>query len=533
MKHIRATIITAMLLLIITAGCTTAPSSDGETGAADRDELVLAIGAEPEAGFDPTTGWGRYGSPLFQSTLLKRNSQLQITNDLATGYEVSADGKVWTVKLRPDVRFSDGTPLTAEDVQFTYETAARNGSAIDLSNMEQVRALDPGTVQFQLKQPNSTFITMLVSTGIVPKHAYDKQYAEHPVGSGPYRMVQWNKGQQLIVEANPNYYGEKPYFRKITFLFLNEDAAFASAKTGKVDLAAIPSALSKHSVPGMRLESLKSVDNRGIMFPYVPSGERTQEGYPIGHDVTSDVAIRKAINAVIDRKALVQGILEGHGTPAYTANDGLPWWNSSSVIEDSNLEQARSLLASAGWSDTDGDGIVEKGSLRAEFPLLYPAGDVTRQSLALAASDMMKAAGIAAKVEGKSWSELEKLMHSSAVMFGWGSHDPLEMYNLYSSAYRGVEYYNPGFYSNPTVDAYMNQALSARTESEAIDYWKKAQWDGSTGLSAKGDAPWAWLVNVNHIYLVRDRLDIGKHRIQPHGHGWPITDNIAEWKWKD
>jgi peptide/nickel transport system substrate-binding protein len=533
MKGIRGTWVWVAMVMMIAAGCSAAPATQGEQGDSIRDELVLAIGSEPEAGFDPTTGWGRYGSPLFQSTLLKRNSQLQLTYDLATGYEVDSEGRLWTVKLRQGVRFSDGVPLTAEDVKFTYETAARNGSAIDLSNLEQVRVMDPETVQFQLKQPNSTFVTILASTGIVPKHAYDNQYAEHPVGSGPFRMVQWNKGQQLIVEANPEYYGDRPFFRKLTFLFLNEDAAFASAKTGKVDLASIPSAFAKQPVSGMRLESLQSVDNRGIMFPYLPAGGTTKEGYPVGNDITSDPAVRKAINTAIDRKALVQGILDGHGTPAFTANDGLPWWNSASVIADADVEGARSILAEAGWTDKDGDGIVEKGALKAEFMLLYPAGDVTRQSLALAASDMMKTIGIAAKVDGKSWSELEKQMHSSAVLFGWGSHDPLEIYNLYSSSYQGVEYYNPGFYSNPVVDGYMNRALQAKTENQALEYWKKAQWDGLTGLSAKGDAPWAWLVNVNHLYLVNDRLDIGRQRIQPHGHGWPITDNIAEWKWKD
>lgn len=78
----------------------------------NKQELLLAVGGEPEHGFDPTTGWGRYGSPLFQSTLLKRDHAMNITNDLATSYEVSGDGRVWTVSLRKDVKFSDGKPLS-------------------------------------------------------------------------------------------------------------------------------------------------------------------------------------------------------------------------------------------------------------------------------------------------------------------------------------------------------------------------------------------------------------------------------------
>lgn len=498
-----------------------------------KDQLVLSVGAEPEGGFDPTTGWGRYGSPLFQSTLLNRNSEMKIENDLATGYEVSSDGKTWTIKLRKDIKFSDGKPLTAEDVQFTFETAAKNGTAIDLTNMESVKATDEATVTFKLKEPQSTFITLLVSTGIVPKHAYSKDYASHPVGSGPFKLVQWDKGQQVIVEANSEYYGKKPFFKKLTFLFLNEDASFAAAKAGKVDVSYIPSAFSKQKIEGMRLEALKTVDNRGIMFPYVKSGQKTKEGIPVGNDVTADLSIRKAINVALDRKALVTGVLEGYGSPAYTVNDGLPWWNPETVFADANVNEAKKLLADGGWKDTDGDGILEKGALKAQFSLVYPSGDVSRQSLALAAADMIKPIGIKINVEGKSWDDLGKMMYSNAVMFGWGSHDPLEMYNLYSSKYKGADYYNTGYYSNPTVDEWMNKAMLARTEEAAWDNWKKSQWDGKTGSSAKGDASWAWLVNIDHLYLVKDKLDIGKQKIHPHGHGWPVTDNIEDWRWKE
>jgi peptide/nickel transport system substrate-binding protein len=518
MKRSKWTVVAAAACcLMLLSGCL----ADKKPQAIEaKDQLVLAVGAEPEAGFDPTTGWGRYGSPLFQSTLLKRNSEMKIENDLAISYEVSADGRTWTVKLLKDTKFSDGKPLTAADVQFTFETAAKNAT----------NAIDDLTVVFKLKEAQSTFNSLLISTGIVPKHAYGKDYAAHPIGSGPFKLVQWDKGQQVIVESNPEYYGKKPFFKRMTFLFLNEDAAFAAAKAGNVD---VPSAFSKQTVAGMRIEALKTVDNRGIMLPYVKSGQKTKDGNPIGNDVTADLSIRKAINVAMDRKALVAGVLEGHGTPAYTVNDGLPWWNPETVFADGNVNEAKKLLADSGWKDTDGDGIVEKEALKAQFSLIYPSGDVTRQSLALAAADMIKPIGIKINVEGKSWDDIEKLMYSNAVMFGFGSHDPLEMYNLYSSKFRGVDYYNTGYYSNPTVDDWMNKAMLARTEEAALDNWKKSQWDGKTGSSFKGDASWAWLVNIDHLYLVKDKLDIGKQKIHPHGHGWPVTDNIEDWRWKE
>ncbi|KON66858.1 nickel ABC transporter substrate-binding protein [Peribacillus butanolivorans] len=505
--------------------------ANGEGIQKKKDELVMAFGSEPEAGFDPTTGWGRYGSPLFQSTLLKRDNKLNIVNDIATSYKVNEDGKVWTVILRKDVKFSDGQPLTADDVVFTFETATKNGSVVDLNGMDKVEAMDDYTVKFTLKEPQSTFVNSLVGTGIVPKHAYGADYAENPIGSGPYQLVQWDKGQQLIIKANPEYYDKKSYFKKITFLFLNEDASFAAAQAGKVDLAYIPAAFSNLEVPGMRLESVKTVDNRGIAFPFIKSGDFTEDGLPIGNDVTADPAIRHAINIGVDRKALVDGVLEGRGTPAYTSVDGLPWWNPDTVIKDADLDGARKLLKEAGWKDTDGDGILEKDSLKAEFTLYYLASDAIRQSLAISVADMIEPLGIHIKLEGGSWDIIEKKMYSNAVLLGWGSHDPHEMYNIYSSKFAGVDYYNTGFYQNKTVDDYFEKALRATSETEAIEFWKKAQWDGTTGLSANGDAPWAWLVNIDHLYLVKDGLDIGEQRIHVHGHGWPATDNIVEWKW--
>lgn len=517
-----------IVLLFLTA-CTTDRESKVENKEKKRDELVLSIKGEPSNGFDPTTGWGRYGSPLFQSTLFKRDNDLNIVNDLAIGYEVSEDGKVWTVTLREDVTFSDGVNLTGEDVKFTFETALQKGSIVDFTNLEKVEVENSFTVRFTLKSPQSTFIHSLVETGIVPVHAYSDKYAQQPIGSGPYEFVQWDKGQQLIVKANPNYYGNKPYFQRITFLFLNEDATFATAQAGQVDIAAIPATFTHKEVKGMRLEAIRSVDSRGIAFPYVESGHFTEDGLPIGNDVTADPAIRKAMNVAIDRQALIDGVLDGYGSKAYTSVDGLPWWNEETVFEDSNLLQAEQILADAGWIDSDDDGIVEKDGVKAQFSLYYPADDAIRQSLSIVVADMLKQLGIAINVEGASWDKIEQKMYSNAVMMGWGSHNPQELYNVYSSNFAGIEYYNTGFYKNDVVDGYLEKALTSNDVEEALSYWQKAQWDGTTGISA--DTPWAWLVNIDHVYLIRDNLDIGNQRVQPHGHGWPLTSNIEQWKW--
>lgn len=151
----------------------------------------------------------------------------------------------------------------------------------------------------------------------------------------------------------------------------------------------------------------------------------------------------------------------------------------------------------------------------------------------MAAADQIKELGIKVDIEGQSWNELEKLMYSNPVMMGWGSHDPLEMYNIYSSETRGQGYYNTNYYSNPVVDEYMEKAMRATTPEEANEYWQKAQWDGDTGFSSRGDTPWVWLINTQHLYLVNENLDIGEQKLQPHGHGWPVTDFIEQWHWKE
>ncbi|AOV07972.1 ABC transporter substrate-binding protein [Sporosarcina ureilytica] len=528
-------VISIFAISVLVAGCSVSDSNNSvkskEREGKQVDELIVAIGSEPATGFDPTTGWGRAGSPLFHSTLLTRDDQLNIVNDLASSYTLSEDGKVWTVSLRDDVKFSDGTPLTAEDVKFTFGTAMNSGSVVDLNIVEKVEVVDDTTVKFILKEMQSTFVNTLVETGIVPKHAYGSDYAENPVGSGPYQFVQWDKEQQLIVKVNPEYYGTKPYFQKITFLYLNEDAAFAAAQVGTVDLVSIPAEFSNKKIPGMKLEAIQTVDNRGIVFPYVKSGDRTQDGLPIGNDVTADPAIRQAINIAVDRKALIDGVLAGYGSPAYTLVDGLPWWNPDTVIQDTDVEGARKVLEDADWKDTDGDGILEKGALKAEFTLLYPSDDTLRQSLSIAVADMMKPLGIHIKVEGATWDVISQKMHSEAVLMGKGSHDPSEMYHIYGSDNAGIEYNNPGYYKNAMVDNYFKKALQAKTEDEAIEFWKQAQWDGEAGFSWIEDAPWAWLVNIDHLYIRSDRLDLGEQRIHVHGHGWPVTDNIVDWKW--
>ncbi len=509
-----------------------ADATDAPDAADTRTELILAIGGEPDDGYDPTLGWGRYGSPLFQSTLLRRDADLALVGDLATDWSVSDDGLTWTVSIRDDVVFSDGEPLTADDVAYTFRTAATSGGLVDLADLDDAIALDATTVELTLVQPRSTFLAQLTTVGIVPEHAHGDDYARNPIGSGPFVLERWDEGQQLIVTRNDDFHGEQPAFERLVFLFTDEDGSLAAARAGEVQVAGLPQTLATDEVDGMRLLAVPSVDNRGVMLPFQPEGESTAEGRPIGNDVTSDVAIRQALNLAVDRAVLAESILEGYGTPAYGPVDGLPWFEPATVIDDGDLQTAAEVLAEAGWSDDNDDGVLTRDGIEARFSLVYPATDSVRQALALAFRDMVAEVGIDVEVDGGSWDEIAERMHADTVVFGWGSHDQTEMYNLYHSSRAGVEFFNTGFFIDEQVDTYLDLAIGATDPAEGEVWWRAAQLDeDGHGFAAQSLAGWAWLVNLDHTYLVDECLDLGAVQVEPHGHGWPITAGITGWRW--
>lgn len=534
-KYLMMPIVIAMALFVL-VGCGnqlgTEPMQEpvGQVAPGVKDELIMAIGSEPDEGFDPTVGWGRYGNPLFQSTLIDTDANMEIIYDLAVDYSISPDGLTWTFKLRDDAIFTDGEPVKASDVVFTFETAKSSGSIIDLTNVKGISSPDELTVEFKLERPDSSFAHTVVATGIVPEHAYDANYGDNPLGSGPFILQQWDKGQQIIMVANEDYYGQVPEIKKVTILFMEEDTALAAAKAGQLDVAVTAANLADQQIDGMNLAVIKSIDNRGLTLPYLKDeGKTDQNGNKIGNNVTSDIAIRRALSYGINRGTLINDVINGFGRPAYTECDGMPWGNDAAVVEY-DLDKAKEILTSAGWV-VGADGIREKDGIKAEFNLLYSASDSTRQALATGVALQAKDLGIKINTEGSGWDIIEKRMFSDPVLMGWGAQNPKETYLLYHSDNTGKDYYNPEYYANPVTDQHIEDAMAALTEEDAIAAWKKVQWDGQTGLATQGESPWVWLVNVDHLYYVRDGLDIGQQKIHPHGHAWPLVANLKEWKW--
>ena len=507
----------------------------GETGNnGTRDDVVVVMGptSEPEAGFDPAYGWGageHVHEPLIQSTLTVTTADLKIGYDLATSMEVSQDGLTWTVNIRDDVNFTDGEKLTARDVAFTYNTLRDTSSVNDFTMLESAEALDDTTVVFHMKRPYSIWPYTMAIVGIVPEHAYGADYGSHPIGSGRYIMKQWDKGQQVIFEANPDYYGTEPKMKKVTILFMEEDAAYAAVMSGQVDLAYTAASYSDQTLPGYELLSFETVDNRGFNLPAVKSGTVTDGKTVVGNDFTSDVQVRRAVNIGIDRNEMIDHVLNGYGSPAYSVCDKMPWYNESAKTEY-DPEKAAELLEEAGWK-AGADGIREKDGVRAGFTLMYPASDSVRQALAADTANQLKEVGIEVKIEGVGWDDAYDRAQTEPLMWGWGAHTPMELYNIYHTMKdTGLAEYSP--YANDSVDRYMDQALASGNLEDSYELWKKAQWDGTAGVTQDGDIPWIWLVNIDHLYWSRDGLKVAEQKIHPHGHGWSIVNNVDQWSWE-
>ena len=497
---------------------------------ATKDSVIVAMGhgSEPEAGFDPAYGWGageHVHEPLIQSTLTVTTTELEIDYDLATDMQVSEDGMIWTVTIRDDVKFTDGESLTASDVAFTYNTVKATSSVNDFTMLREAVAVDDTTVEFHMEKPYSIWPYTMAIVGIVPEHAYGPDYGLNPIGSGRYIMKQWDKGQQIIFEANPDYYGEEVQMKKVTVVFMDEDAAFAATKAGQVDLAYTAASYSEQTIGGYELLAFASVDNRGFNLPATEATVNA-DGTVVGNDFTSDLQVRRAINIGINREQMIANVMYGYGTAAYSVCDGMPWYNEAAEVEY-DLEAALKILDEAGWI-AGADGIREKDGVRAAFTLMYPASDSVRQMMAADTANQLKNLGIEVQIEGVGWDVAYGRALSEPLMWGWGAHTPMELYNMYHTVGDSAEY-SP--YANPVVDKYMDEALAADSLEESYELWKKAQWDGETGITQEGDIPWIWLANIDHLYWSRENLNVAEQKLHPHGHGWSVVNNVDQWTW--
>ena len=511
--------------------------ADGSPSANDagvKNQVIVAMNmnSEPAAGFDPFVSWGcgeHVHEPLIHSTLIPTDVNREFVNDLATEYYCADDGMTWYFTIRADAKFTDGEPLSASDVAFTINGIIESEAAeADLSMVEKAVATDDTHVEITMTKPYNALLYTLAVVGIVPEHAHGEDYGANPIGSGRYMLEQWDRGQQVILKANPDYYGEAPKMERVVVVFMEEDAALAAVRAGQVDIAYTSATYSDQTSEGYELFACETVDSRGISLPSIAAGQTKADGaneYPAGNDVTCDLTVRRAINYGVDRQAMIDNVLNGYGTPAYSVCDSSPWGSPDMKVE-TDVEAAKKLLDEAGWASGE-DGVRSKDGIRAAFDMYYASDDSVRQALAAEFADQMKELGIEVSIKGASWDDIYPHEFSTPILWGWGSNAPSELYELTYSQGWG----NYACYDNAEIDSYLDEALAVPYIEDSYELFQKAQWDGTQGVAPQGAATWVWLANVDHLYFKRTGLEVAEQKPHPHGHGWSLVNNVDQWSW--
>ncbi|GAB2840096.1 ABC transporter substrate-binding protein [Actinocorallia aurea] len=511
--------VAASMLLVGLAAC----SSSAPSGAADAS-LTIGVSYEPES-LSPLLGYGKDGNSKIFDGLLQRNQQMKLEPALATELpEVSDDGLTYTYRLREGVTFSDGKPFTAADVVFTYTTIldekTNNAYASELAAIEKVEASGSHRVVFTLKYPYTPFVerTVLPIASAQDAGGQDPNtgsYNSAPIGTGPYTLASWRKGEKLTLKANPDYWGGAPEITDVTVAFIADDDVRATRlRAGELDGAALPPSVAEpfRDLDGMTVLNAESVDYRAVTLP-------------TGNPVTGDKAIRQALNLAVDRDLMVESILKGAGRPAYGAIPDDSTWFLQGAKPTRDEAKAARILEDAGWRLGD-DGVREKDGRRASFTLWYFSGDKLRQDHALAYASDAKRIGIEAKVQAGTREVVQPLLGADAMLAGGGNgFDP--DFDLYPALYSGLGgdgWNNMPHYADESVDQALELGRESSDETE-----RKVAYDTVQERFAD-DPSYTFLTFIDHVYVMADGYTGLSTQVEPHDHGlaggpwWNLQD---------
>lgn len=287
----RHRLILFVMFLTLVGACS---ATNGQATSSDGRSIVIGAGSEPD-NLNPILGFAPDGASKIFDGLVSRDASLVLVPALAEQVPTaSPDGLTWTATLRPGVTFSDGSPVTAQDVVFTYQSVldpkVDSTIASNYDALEQVSAPDERTVVFRLKYPYAPFAQRLL-LGIVPRKAFDGQdintapFNTAPIGTGPYTVSEWRKGDRLVLKANEAYWGGAPAVKTATVVFVTDDNARATRMAaGEFDATVLPPKLAKTYAgrDGYQLVQAKSADYRGLGIPsQLPFTSDTRRRVPL------------------------------------------------------------------------------------------------------------------------------------------------------------------------------------------------------------------------------------------------------------
>jgi peptide/nickel transport system substrate-binding protein len=466
-----------MSVLLLLAGCNNSNISSGSgeketqkattTAKDDGDKSTLVVGLDDDPPqLDPHFSTAAVDRQVFHSIydkLIDVDEKLNFVPMLAEKWEISKDAKTYTFFLRKNVKFHDGTPFNAEAVKFNFERMldpkAGSPRASELSSIKSIEVVDETTLKVQLSEPYSPFLAalsdragMMVSPTAVKEKGED--FANSPVGTGPFKFVSRVKQDKIEVEKNADYWGGAPKFEKITYRpYADENVRLTNLTSGEVDI------ISK--VPPKDVEKLKNDSN--ITLSEV--GALGFQGLYLNHKKApfNNKALRQALDLVIDRDAIIKVALRNTAVPSAGPIPPDSWaYNDQIKVTKKDIEKAKKIMTEAGFPNG------------FSFTLQLPAKPVEQQISQMIQS-MAAEAGIKVKLEIVEFGTMLDNMDTfkfDAVRLGWsGRTDPDG--NIYA-LYHTTGSINYG-YSNPQMDELLQQARIATDQKERKEIYTKAE----------------------------------------------------------
>ncbi|WP_432737588.1 peptide-binding protein [Maridesulfovibrio sp. FT414] len=406
--------------------------------------------------------------------LLKYNKDIELVPEAAESFEILEGGKLLRFKLREDIRWFDGKPLTAEDVEFTYKMMIDPNTptayAGDFQNIKEFRLT--GKYSFEVRY-DKVFARSLITwaSDILPKHILESEnlnetrYRREPVGAGPYKLKEWVPGRRLVLEANDDYFEGRPYIDQIVYRIIPDlSTQFLELKSGAVDTMGL--------TPQQYLFQTSGGDwDRNFQkFKYL-SFSYAYLGFNMESPFFKDVRVRKAINYAIDKEEIVKGVLLGLGYPAMGPYKPGTWvYNDKLKPYGYQPEKARALLKEAGWVDTDGDGIIDRDGKPFSFTIITNQGNTLRIKSATIIQNRLKGVGIDVKIRTLEWAAFlnDFILKGrfDATVLGWNILQDPDIYSVWHSSKAVPGGLNFIKYKNSELDELLEKGRSTLDQAE-------------------------------------------------------------------
>ncbi|MBI2346754.1 MAG: peptide-binding protein [Deltaproteobacteria bacterium] len=436
----------------------------------DAGGLTIALAADPSSLNPITSNDAATGEVLsyVMETLADRDpATLAWRPKLAERWEVSPDHQTFTYHLRDGVRWHDGAPFTADDVLYSYErimdpavdAAVLRGYYKEILHVEKV---DEATVRFTYRQPYFMAFEFTAGIPIVPKHAFDDgtdfnthPAGRHPLGTGPYRFVEWVTSRRIVLERNPSYWRAAPAIDGVVFRIVPErTVSFQALKKGEIDFATLfPVQWARQT------NNPRFLDRFTKHRYYLPT--EMYLGWNIRRPYFSDRRVRQALTMLIDRERMLARTEFGEGRlisgPAYPDH---PSYDRSIASWPYDPASAARLLDDAGWTDSDGDGWRDKDGIPFRFRFLYRAGSSRGDLLANVLREDLQKVGIGVDAQRLEWTTYVKTINDRAfdAMFGgWVGPVEMDQYQLWHSSQAAKGSNHVGF-ADPEADRLLEAA---------------------------------------------------------------------------